>query len=128
MAALLPPDPPLAEKVAARLKLSVAQRKHLALCAARGPDDAADPRALAYRSGIEAARDRLLLAGASPAPLDGWTIPELPLKGGEIVARGIGAGPQVARILQAVERRWIAEGFPPRARVEAILTEEMSSL
>ncbi len=125
MAALLPPDPPLAEKVAARLKLSVAQRKHLAACAARDVADAGNPRALAYHTGIEQAHDRLLLAGVDPAPLAGWTIPELPLKGGEIVARGIGAGPEVARVLRAVERRWIAEGFPPRARVEELLAEEM---
>jgi poly(A) polymerase len=37
MACLLPADPPLAEQVAARLRLSVAQRKRLACAAARGP-------------------------------------------------------------------------------------------
>ena len=126
MAALLPRDPALAEKVAARLKLSAAQKKHLALCAGREDSDAANPRALAYRIGIEAARDRVLLAGGNPAALDGWAIPELPLKGGEIVARGVSAGPQVARTLRAVEARWVAEGFPDRARVEALLTEELA--
>ena len=29
-----------------------------------------------------------------------------------------------ALILQAVEARWIAEGFPARARVETLLDEE----
>jgi poly(A) polymerase len=85
-----------------------------------------DARALAYRLGREEASDRLLLAGEDPSPLIGWTIPELPLKGGEIVARGIAAGPEVARILQAVEERWIAEGFPDRARVEALLAQELT--
>jgi poly(A) polymerase len=84
-----------------------------------------DPRALAYRLGREEAIDRLLLAGENPAPLAGWDIPVLPLKGGEIVARGVAAGPEVARILRAVEARWIAEGFPGRARVEALLDEEV---
>jgi poly(A) polymerase len=84
-----------------------------------------DPRALAYRLGREEAIDRLLLAGENPAPLAGWDIPVLPLKGGEIVARGVAAGPEVARILRAVEARWIAEGFPERARVEALLSEEV---
>ncbi|MFC3100870.1 CCA tRNA nucleotidyltransferase [Altererythrobacter lauratis] len=125
MAALLPADPALAEKVAARLKLSAAQKKHLALCAGREDDDAADPRALAYRIGMDAARDRVLLAGGDPVALDGWAIPELPLKGGEIVARGVSAGPQVARTLRAVEARWVAEGFPDRARVEEMLAEEL---
>ena len=55
-----------------------------------------------------------------------WPIPELPLKGGEIVTRGIAAGPEVARILQAVESQWVAEGFPGRARVEALLDAEIA--
>ena len=127
MAALLPAVPLVAEKVAARLKLSTAQRKHLSACAARTADDAANPRPLAYRLGNDLARDRLLLAGADPAPVIGWTVPQLPLKGGEIVERGVSAGPDVARILKAVERRWIAEGFPPRDRVEQLLAEELGS-
>ena len=123
LAALLPPSPPVAEAVAARLRLSKAQRSRLIAAAERTGSDAANPQALAYGEGTESAVDRLLLAGADPAPVIGWQIPELPLKGGEIVARGVGAGPDVARTLREVERRWIAEGFPDRARVEALLDE-----
>lgn len=124
LAALLPPDPSLAEQVAARFRLSGAQRKRLATAAARetGPDD---PRALAYRLGRAEALDRLLLAGADIAPLAGWEIPVFPLKGGAIVARGVTAGPEVARILRAVEARWVAEGFPDAARVGALLDEAL---
>ena len=122
MGALLPADPLVADKAAARLKLSREQRKHLSTLALR---EAGAVRALAYRHGPDAARDLALLAGEDPAPLDGWSVPELPLKGGEIVARGVGAGPQVARVLRAVEARWVAEGFPPRARVEELLAEEL---
>ena len=82
-------------------------------------------RALAYRLGLDSALDRLLLTGESTAPLAGWTIPIFLLKGGEIVARGVNAGPKVARILRAVEDRWVAEGFPARARVDEILDEEL---
>lgn len=124
LAALLPPDPQLTEQVAARLRLSLAQRKRLATAAGRG-DAVANPHALAYRIGIDEARDRLLLAGMAPDPLDGWNVPTLPLKGGQIVARGITAGPEVARLLRAVEARWIAEGFPDQARVMALLDEEL---
>ena len=85
-----------------------------------------DARALAYRLGREQALDRLLLAGADVSPLDNWEIPELPLKGGEIVARGVSAGPEVARILREVEDRWVAEGFPGRERVEALLAERLA--
>jgi poly(A) polymerase len=128
LAALLPAHVGLAEQVAARFRLSVAHKKRLALAAAREAtrEDTreytqGEPRALAYRLGREAALDRLLIAGADASALDGWDIPQLPLKGGQIVARGIGAGPEVARVLRAVEARWIAEGFPDAARVEALL-------
>ena len=125
LAALLPPEPKAAEQVAARLRLSSAQKKRLATAADRGTPPR-EPHALAYRLGRDAAIDRLLLAGEDPTPVTDWAIPRLPLKGGEIVARGVAAGPEVARILQAVENRWIAEGFPGRARVEALLGEELA--
>ncbi|MEP2234251.1 MAG: CCA tRNA nucleotidyltransferase [Alteripontixanthobacter sp.] len=127
LAALLPAAPEIAKTVAVRLRLSRAQRERLACAAARGPSDIEQPRALAYRAGLECARDRLLLQSAPTAPLKGWEVPRLPLKGGEIVARGIGAGPEVARILRAVEDRWVAEGFPPRSRVEALLDEALEN-
>ncbi|WP_333605707.1 CCA tRNA nucleotidyltransferase [Novosphingobium sp.] len=125
LAALLPAQVPLAEQVASRFRLSAAQKKRLATDAARDgqPDDS---RALAYRLGRESALDRLLLTGSDISPLAGWDIPVFPLKGGRIVARGIGAGPEVARILRRVEDRWIAEGFPPEARVDALLDEELA--
>ena len=166
LAALLPADVALAEQIAARFRLSGAQKKRLALAAGRNqilpetgrgtsaaggggsPHDAtsrqdASPhhhlsggppprsgedqaRTLAYRLGLTAATDRLLLTGHSIAPLTGWTIPTFPLKGGQIVARGIKAGPDVARILHAVEDRWVAESFPDEARVWAILGEQIS--
>jgi len=124
LAALLPAAPRLVEPVAARLRLSAAQKKRLVIAAERSAAPG-DPRALAYRLGREAALDRLLLTGAGTAPIEGWDIPVLPLKGGEIVARGVAAGPEVARILRAVEERWIAERFPPRERVETLLEEEL---
>ncbi|GAA4052543.1 CCA tRNA nucleotidyltransferase [Parerythrobacter jejuensis] len=125
LGALLPAVPTIAESVAVRLRLSRAQRSRLATAANRSSHDSEQPQALAYREGPLHAIDRLLLTGASVAPLHGWVVPELPLKGGEIVASGITAGPQVARILQAVEARWIDEGFPGRLRVQQLLAEEL---
>ena len=122
LAALLPEDSRTAEQVAARLRLSNAQRKRLARLATRSSAQD-DPRALAYREGYETARDLLLLAGRDTGAIEGWVIPALPLKGGQIVERGIAAGPEVARILQAVEAQWIAEGFPDVSRVQQILDE-----
>lgn len=125
LAALLPAQVPLAEQVASRFRLSGAQKKRLAMAAARA-EQTDDARALAYRLGRDSALDRLLIAGADTAPLDGWDIPTFPLKGGHIVARGVRAGPDVARLLRQVEDRWIAEGFPDESRVEALLDAELN--
>ncbi len=122
LAALLPQDRKIAEQVAARLRLSSAQRKHLSRLA-QGSNFAEGPRALAYREGTDIARDLMMLAGQALDPLAGWQVPDFPLKGGAIVARGVGAGPEVARILQTVETRWIAEGFPGADRVKELLEE-----
>ncbi len=126
LAALLPADPALAEQVASRFRLSGAQKKRLALAAARGGGVDGAARALAYRLGKDAAIDRLLLTGADIAPLAGWDAPTFPLKGGEIVARGVGAGPEVARLLREIEARWVAEGFPDAARVGELLDEALA--
>ena len=121
LGAMLPADPVLVDQVAARLRLANAAKKRLAAIAARPrAGEEQEARALAYRLGAEAARDRLLIAGRSLAPLAGWTAPRFPLKGGDVVAAGIRAGPMVAHILQGVEARWIAEGFPPEARVRTL--------
>src|SRR3546814_4792242 len=59
LAALLPPVPETAATIAARLKLSNAERKRLA--AAQAPIDEATSEALAYRRGANGAVDALLL-------------------------------------------------------------------
>ncbi|MBX7534845.1 CCA tRNA nucleotidyltransferase [Qipengyuania sp. GH1] len=127
LAALLPAVPPVAEAVSARLRLSRSQRERLACVAARDTRDVEAPLALAYYEGVECARDRLLLLRADPGALDNWTAPQLPLKGGEIVERGMAKGPQVARTLQEVERRWVEEGFPERERVMAMLDDVLAA-
>lgn len=128
LAALLPPDRACAEQVAARLRLPNAMRKRIAAIASRREDDAANPRALAYRQGLEVARDRLLIADAPVDELAGWSVPPLPIKGGDVVAAGIAAGPQVAQVLRAVEARWIEERFPDESRTRAIMAEEAARL
>lgn len=121
LAALLPADPAIAEDVANRLRLSNAQRKHMITLAQRTSDDADNPKTLAYRLGIDAAIDRLLLGAGDVSSLRDWTPPKFPLTGGAIVSKGVQAGPEVARILQTAERQWVEEGFPDAARVDEIL-------
>ena len=125
MAALLPADPALAEQVAARLRLSIAQRKRLASAVDR-TGLATEPRALAWAIGRESAIDQLLLARRDTQALDGWDTPYFALKGGTIVGRGVSAGPEVARILRRIEARWVEEGFPDAVRIEALLNEELA--
>ena len=125
LAALLPPDPAAAEQVAARLRLSIAQKKRL-IVAARRDGEGSGARTLAYCIGREAAIDRLLLTGGETAPLHGWETPVFPLKGGAIVARGVAAGPEVARILRSIEAQWIAEGFPDEDRVAVLLDKRLA--
>ena len=124
LAALLPAQPEMAEQVADRLRLSVAQKGRLVSAAERGGPQSS-PRALAYLIGREQAVDRLLLTGSDTSPLEGWDMPSFPLKGGEIVQRGVPAGPEITRIMRKVEARWLEEGFPPRSRVEQLLEEEL---
>ncbi|WP_156169968.1 CCA tRNA nucleotidyltransferase [Aurantiacibacter luteus] len=126
LAALLPADPRVAETLAARLRLSTAMRKRL-VTAAKRDGAPGDPRALAFRLGREEAFDRLLLAGESTAPIEGWEIPQFPLKGGQVVERGVKAGPEVARVLNTVQDRWIDEGFPDAERVHAMLDELLAA-
>ena len=121
LAALLPPDPDIAEAVANRLRLSKRALKRLVLAAGRATDD---PRRLAYRIGPEAAVDRLLLSDGPTeglADLQNWQPTRLPIGGGDLIVMGLEAGPVVAATLQAVEREWAESGFPAeREAVRAI--------
>ncbi len=124
LAALLQTSEAVTE-IAHRLRLSKAERQRLEW--ATGPEPVPDdPRALAYRIGGEATRDRMLLKGDPRAPawagaLGGWARPRLPVTGGDLIAMGLAPGPAVARRLAEVEARWIAAGFPgERHRVQAI--------
>ncbi len=121
LSALLPRDPHIAGAVAARLKLSNRARKRIG-CAAE--TDISDARATAYRSGVECAVDRLLLAGKSSAAatVADWTPPHLPIGGGALIKRGLTEGPVVSRTLRAIEDRWIAAGFPTGPEFEAIVS------
>jgi poly(A) polymerase len=67
-----------------------------------------------------------LLSGGDAAAIRDWTRPRLPMSGGQLVAKGLKAGPEVAKTLRAIEDRWIAEQFPDAARVAVITDEEVA--
>jgi len=77
-----------------------------------------------YRVGTPTFRDRAKLAwAASPrtattmqwrgmiALAEGWTAPELPLSGAEILNAGVPKGPLVGKVMAEVEAWWIDNDF-----------------
>jgi poly(A) polymerase len=127
LAALLPQDASLTERIAARLKLSNIARKRLACAASLDVSD--DPQRLAYRLGSECATDRLLLAGKADAAasISGWTPPKLPIGGGVLIQRGLTEGPVVARTLKAIEDAWARQGFPTGEALERIVADALAA-
>lgn len=137
LAALLKPDPGHAADLAARLRLSNAQTERLIALAAPEilPDrmmDAPWQRRLLYRLGAERFLDLTLLAwaharadeGYAPAGdngrwmamldlADAWEIPDFPLRGEDVIALGVSAGPEIGRRLGAVRDWWEEQDFRP---------------
>lgn len=133
LAALLPEDPLLADGVAARLRLSKAQRLAMQRFATPWPAIGSARQVAAQAQPEELVADWLLLRapGAMLADgwlsLKGWQVPAFPLGGRDIIALGIQAGPQVAKALGEIRRRWIAEDFPKDARLAEIAAEVAAS-
>lgn len=117
LAALLPAQPSTGAAVAGRLRLSNAQKARLA--AAQVPDavpgEAAGLRRLITLHGRQAAMDRALLAGdgALAARISALDVPEFPLKGGDLLALGLGPGPAVSRMMKDLLDWWLAQDPPP---------------
>lgn len=125
LSAVLPNDTSSVEKIAARMKLSNRLRTDLIQLAAHH-GSTLSARQLAYSIGIANARDLVLLNFAEDrwrdevVSLQGWDVPEFPIKGGDLIQKGLRAGPVVAKTLQAAEKQWIAELFPSASRAEEI--------
>lgn len=130
--ALLPLDAAAVDKVAARLKLSNRLRESLAKRLTMPHPAPENIRAIAYRSSIDCARDVAMLNANDAdlpeclAKLEGWSIPVIDLKGGELIGLGLPAGPLVAKTLQAIEANWISEDFPPQARQAEIARQAVA--
>jgi tRNA nucleotidyltransferase/poly(A) polymerase len=117
---------PVAEALAARLRLSNAEARRLGQLVAVPAErlDRADAAGLAralYRHG----RDGALAAGLFALARDGadgdaaatlaarlaaTAPPVFPLKGGDVVAAGVAPGPDVGRVLRRAEEVWLADG------------------
>ncbi len=125
LAALL--DGPVGDAVGRRLRLPNRVRDRLAQACTPDPElspalDAAAVRRAVWRSGAEAVGDRMRLARAVwsseawPGLLaiaDHWTPPSFPVTGDDVVAAGAPPGPEVGRILKALQDAWLDADFQP---------------
>ncbi|WP_312846544.1 CCA tRNA nucleotidyltransferase [Sphingopyxis sp. PET50] len=135
LAALLPSDAAMAEQVAEPAAF-LDPPAQASCCRRRAPRRRPAAATSARPCDRHRRRDRRLSARRKPAgrrcgavqSLSGWAIPDLPLKGGDIIARGVTAGPEVAKLLKAVETAWVAEDFPDAARVAALLDQKIGRL
>ena len=116
-------------RLADRLRLSNAERARLIVFApvnpiARDMSETAAKQML-YRLGAEAWPRHVLAAWcvSSGQPSDAtwqrflqlcvqWHVPAMPVRGADVLAAGVPAGPQVGNILAAFEAWWMESGFP----------------
>jgi poly(A) polymerase len=126
LGALVAIDAAGAARVAHRLKLKTAERDRLVALAeppwpvALDADERAQRRAL-YHLGVSLYRDLVLLRAAerdeearARVLLDraaAWRKPRFPLRGSDVTARGLAPGPEVGRLLTAIEEWWEAGDF-----------------
>ena len=113
-----------------RLRLSVDEMRRLKAMETAGPLSPAlrerERRVLVYQIGAAAFRDavRLTWAGARgrwrdadwhalASFADHWQAPGLPVRGEDLVKRGIAPGPEIGQLLTALEDWWVANDFAP---------------
>jgi len=126
-----------------RLRLSAAETERLAHAGARHAaftpaSVEREAQEYIYRHGARAFADGALMAWANSGDGPGdavrvervrlaqrWQAPELPVRGSDVVALGLPAGPDVGRVLAAFETWWIAEGFPKDAELAKQKLDEL---
>ena len=129
--ALLPPRMERAETIAAKLKLSNAEKGRImdwarlshGLQRGEGLGDEiseADLNAALYRDGAQPFLDRAILAWADEPERDlgdfvsrlkSWERPEFPVSGKDLIAQGYEPGEALGKELKSLENKWIESGF-----------------
>ncbi|MEZ5894489.1 MAG: hypothetical protein R3C58_15255 [Parvularculaceae bacterium] len=129
--------------VGARLRLSNAEKSVRFAALTNAGDIAPSPsahdlRAHLYRLGKDVAADAALLAAARGAlddkqyrdlvrRIDETAPPVFSISGRHIVDAGVAPGPDVSRLLAAIETQWIAEDFPGETRQREILKDVLAA-
>jgi poly(A) polymerase len=143
LSSLWPADPKAVKSAAQGLRLSNAARDRLVNAAGSEPalDARMSPRTVRqalWRVGAGAFADRIRLAwaedGDAPEPwlalLDQaktWTRPELPVRGEDVLAAGVSAGPDVGKVLAAFEDWWINQDFPADRDLALVQLETLAT-
>jgi poly(A) polymerase len=134
LAALAVMTPEDADRLRERLRLSNGEHRRLAaygsmiaiLKTRPLPIDAAALRPLVAEHGVEPIADALRALAGEPRPevrgdalaalrrfeSGDERVPVFPLRGGDLVARGIEKGPRVGELMALARRAWLAEGCP----------------
>lgn len=129
LAALIPADRDVATKLATRLRFSRQKTGYLQQLVSGGQPSPANIRKIAYQIGPDQARERAMLFASDNSfrqtyeLLNDWHPPHFTVKGKDIIAMGVKAGPEVSHKLKRIEQRWIAEGFPDADRLNEICAE-----
>ena len=126
LAATLEIEPNAARDLADRLRLSRKDRKRLVdLTAHRGAISrtvsALDCRRLLYRLGTELFRDLVMIGWAADGEdwttvwdiANDWQPVDFPVRGADVTAIGVPAGPAVGKLLGRVKKWWIDQDFVP---------------
>jgi poly(A) polymerase len=134
-AALWPDADPATLKSAFRPSNAELTQLKMLRAAARSAEAGMSVRTLLYRHGRDATLDGLRLASARGRLPDSTPIaaartmdvPVFPLKGRDVLAEGVAPGPEVTRILDAVEREWIDLGLPPDRKTAIELLRRLTA-
>lgn len=132
LAALLPRDPQMISRIAPRLRLSKKRAIALQALASQPRADSHNIRPIAYRIGADLAHQKAVLEASDSdwlkalSKLENWQVPRFPLQGRDLLARGMSAGPEISQTLGAIERRWIAEGFPDAERLDLLIGDTIA--
>jgi poly(A) polymerase len=83
----------------------------------------AERRVVLYQMGVEAWRDAIRIAWAKSSSSKGWrelyrfadewSVPLFPIKGQDLIGRGLKPGPAIGEALERLEDWWVASGFKP---------------
>jgi poly(A) polymerase len=110
-----------------RLKLTNAEAGRLAAVDAHMTPSPklreAERRVVLYHMGVEAWRDAIRIAWAKSTSSKGWrelyhladewVVPQFPIKGQDLIGRGLEPGPVIGETLARLEDWWVASGFKP---------------